>query len=51
MDTTEKATDSILKRILSEIFDAVEELAEVFSGEKRMFMCFEVQPWKIIFQN
>ena len=35
-----------LERILSELARAVEAFAEVFADGDRMFVCFEVAPWK-----
>lgn len=39
-----------LERILSELARAVEAFAEIFADGDRMFVCFEVEPWKIISQ-
>ena len=54
-DTTNSAItfdDNVttLERILSELVRAVEAFAEVFADGDRMFVCFEVEPWKIISQ-
>ena len=39
-----------LGRILSELARAFEAFAEIFADGDRMFVCFEVEPWKIISQ-
>lgn len=36
--------------ILKEIARAIEIFAEIFADGDRMFVCFEVTPWKIISQ-
>ena len=41
---------TMLGRILSELAQAVEAFAEIFADGDRMFICFEVEPWKIISQ-
>lgn len=45
----DKAT--VLERILSEVARAFEAFAEIFADCDRMFICFEVTPWKIILQD
>lgn len=49
-DTTAIRLDekcSMLGRILSELARAVEAFAEIFADGDRMFVCFEVEPWKV----
>ena len=45
----DKAT--VLERILFEVVRAFEAFADIFADGDRMFLCFEVTPWKIILQD
>ena len=40
-----------LERILSELARAFEAFAEIFADGDRMFLCFEVTPWKNTFAD
>lgn len=56
LDTTNSAVSfddkaTTLERILSEVARAFEAFADIFADGDRMFLCFEVTPWKIILQD
>ena len=56
LDTTNPAVTfddkaTLLERILSEVARAFEAFADIFADGDRMFLCFEVTPWKIILQD